>query len=299
MKIFDCSKSTKPEGYKDNKIIAYLKQYAGRFGHEFVPCWEDADVIFTNDIFPLSFNGKRKVKRMDGIFSRVDNMCRNNELNKAAEQADHVIFISNYSRDCYFKQYNGNILSYTVICNEVDPHLFYPKEYPSKKLNKIIAVADRWNRPEKRLSAILDLAKDNLDVDFIIVGDIDYNLGLKNVTQVSYKNNIAEELRKADAMISLFYRDPYPKTMVEGIYCGLPILYTDSGGQSEMPVVGVSISDPFKFEFDTQVPQINAFSGWQIFKKDYYKLAIEAIKFDGRNRFERMLNNYFKSIKGE
>jgi hypothetical protein len=134
MKIFDCSNSEKSligkgrlYGPKENDILKYLKQYASEFDHVFVHSPEGADVIFTNDIFPEPFPGKRKVKRMDGVFSRVDVIHRNETLNLAAQEADHVIFISKYSMESYFKLYDPDrctLKSWSIIPNEVDPNVF-------------------------------------------------------------------------------------------------------------------------------------------------------------------------------
>lgn len=101
MIIYDCSNSTEYTNRppKDNEIVRYLKENAAQYGHSFTDDPHAGEVYFTNDIFPSTLeNDKIKAKRMDGVFNRHDNKHRNEPLNKAAAEADLVIFISEYAR---------------------------------------------------------------------------------------------------------------------------------------------------------------------------------------------------------
>ena len=319
MKIFDCSNSQKSlrdkgalYGPKENDILRYLKQYASEFGHVFV---DSADVVFTNDIFPESFPGKRKVKRMDGVFSRADVVHRNEALNAAAMEADHVIFISEYSRESYFRLYDETretITSFSVITNEVDPSIFYPgldwtisSFYPEPK--EVIAVASDWSRPEKRLEDLLVLAEIAPNVEFVLVGVLGKRKLPSNVRLKGYlatPKDLADALRMSDAMISLFYKDAYPKTMVQAKYCGLPVLYAASGGQIKMGVAGVPVPDttgPQWFSFDKEVPRLKTKDleeAWLDFQISFRKTKPAAMQYRGRNDFTKMLRGYFKAMMG-
>lgn len=316
MKIYDCSNSEASlksksvlYGPKENDIVRYLKQYATEFGHEFVLNSSDADVIFTNDIFPESFNGKRKVKRMDGVFSRMNTIHRNEFLNKAAREANHVIFISDYSKQAYFKLYDPDKVSikkYSVIPNEVDPSIFYPglNHSTSNKPKEVIAIASDWSRPEKRLDDLLVLAEMDLETYFILVGKIPNKKYPSNIRFKGYietPQKLGDTLRMADAMISLSYKDPYPKTMLQGKYCGLPILYAASGGQPNMKVSGLPVVDFNQFTFDDDVPKLSSEElkeSWNYFCSGFKNLKNFAMQYRGRNDFVRMLKNYFTILQG-
>lgn len=314
MKIFDCSNSeeslrnkTTLYGPKDNDVVRYLKQYANEFGHQFVQSAEDSDVIFTNDIFPEPFLGKRKVKRMDGVFSRVDVVHRNEVLNRAAQEADHVIFISEYSRESYFNLYDPNrdtINSFTVIPNEVDPEIFYPGIIHSESPKEMIAIASDWSRPEKRLNDLIVLAEIVPDTDFILVGKVPNIKYPKNIRFKGYINTpekLGDALRMADGMVSLSYKDPYPKTMVQAKYCGLPVICAGSGGQTQMNIAGVYITDNDEYSFDKYVPRLDPLKievGWKDFNGYFPRLKQYAMKYRGRNDFTRMLKNYFEVLQG-
>ncbi len=316
MKIFDCSNSeaslrgkARLYGPKENDILRYLKQYASEFGHLFVQYPDEADVIFTNDIFPEPFPGKRKVKRMDGVFSRADLVHRNDALNQAAREADEVIFISEYSKESYFNLYDperNSIKSFTVIPNEVDPAVFYPGITHSETPREMIAVASDWSRPEKRLEDLLVLARIAPETNFILVGkfpDIKYpkyptnNIRFKGYIDTPEK--LADTLRMADGMVSLFYKDAYPKTMVQAKYCGLPVFYTASGGQVQMNVTGIPVTDTVEYSFDNSVPRLDPFNievGWKDFKCYFAHLKQIAMQYRGRNDFVEMLESYFEAM---
>lgn len=340
MKIVDVSNSSlanprdlggRHTGPRENDIVRYLKQYAHEFGHEFVPYMlggeaqgvKFSDVVFTNDVWPKTefwkdndpFPGKFKVKRMDGVFSRADVVHRNEPLNEAARQADHVIFISEYSMESYFKLYDESrktIKSFSVIPNEVDPTIFYPgldqtvSDWYSEP-KEVIAVASDWSRPEKRLDDLLLLAEMAPDVEFVLVGHLErkklpHNIRLKGY--LGTPKRLADTLRMSDAMISLSYKDPHPKTVVQGRYCGLPMLYTTSGGQNRMGIAGVSIPDVSGsnwISFDTEVPRLNPRyleEAWLDFRVSFKTTKPAAMQYRGRNAFIAMLRGYFRAMQG-
>ncbi len=343
MKIYDCSNSEaslkakgrlhcsirRDYGPKENDILRYLKQYASEFGHVFVQCPEDADVIFTNDIFPESFPGKKKVKRMDGVFARADTVHRNEALNKAAQEADHVIFISDYSRDSYFQLYDPDrktLKGWTTIPNEVDPLVFYPGvENVTDHPKRMIASASDWSRPEKRLEDLIKLAEIAPDVEFVLVGKVPDQWPQQNVSlyyngepvsgRIKYPKNItikgyidtpqglAHELREADGMVSLFYNDAYPKTMIQAKYCGLPVLFAGSGGQIQIGAAGIIVPDIGIISFHELVPRLDPVglsSAWQVFEFNFKVLKKEATAWAVNDReiaFKSMLVKYFTVIE--
>jgi glycosyltransferase involved in cell wall biosynthesis len=345
MKIYDCSNSeaslkgkARLYGPKENDILRYLKQYASEFGHVFVQNPNDADVILTNDIFPESFSGKKKVKRMDGVFARTDVVHRNEALNQAAQEADHVIFISDYSRDSYFQLYDPDrktLKGWTTIPNEVDPSVFYPDTRVVERKGKhtsfsyhpkrMIAIASDWSRPEKRLEDLIVLAEIAPEIEFVLVGKAPDNWPQQNVSlyyngepvsgRIKYPKNItikgyidtpqglARELREADGMVSFFYKDAYPKTMVQAKYCGLPILFAGSGGQNQMGAAGIQVPDIGSISFHELVPRLNPVdisSAWQVFEfsfKVLKKAAMEWAVNDREVAFKSMLTRYFMAME--
>lgn len=320
MLIYDCSNSaaslknkTHLYGPKENDIIRYLKQYSNEFGHSFVNNPDIADVIITNDIFPSTFFGKRKVKRMDGVFCRKDLIHRNESLNQAAREADHVIFISNFAKENYFRLYDKErktIKSYSIIPNEADPRVFYPglDWSSSTGLKEVVSIASDWSRPEKRLKELLVLVEISPDIEFVLVGKVPNKKVPRNVRIKGYIDSpqeLANILRMSDAMISLFYKDACPKTMVQAKCCGLPVLFTDSGGQPEIKAVGTIVQDLIwsvdNWAIDKEVPPLDLDklkNSWELFAFHFEALKKVAMEYRGRTDFVKMLRGYFNAMEG-
>jgi len=108
LRVFDCSNSDdRPanRGYGGNivnEFVAQLHKEAQKHGIMFVEHVGQADLIFTNDIFPAKIRKLEipKVKRADGIFWQRHLQSRNLPAISAIERADQTIFISQYSASC-------------------------------------------------------------------------------------------------------------------------------------------------------------------------------------------------------
>ncbi len=62
-------------------------------------------------------------------------------------------------------------------------------------------------------------------------------LGISKVVSItgSYTQETAPDVyRRADAYVMTKHNDPCPNTVLEALSCGLPVLYSDSGGVGEL-----------------------------------------------------------------
>lgn len=154
IKVYDCSNSScsSHTGQGGPVMNDVMRQLRTRF--PFVNDPRTADVIITNDIFPSNVpNNIPRVKRMDGSFWMQQNLYRNFPLDLAANYANAIVYISEYSKSCHIKR--GFRISkdqkYYVAVNKANPEEF-PKRNVKKKeyTSRWIAVASNWNRPEKK-----------------------------------------------------------------------------------------------------------------------------------------------------
>jgi len=316
LKIFDCSNSQDRPLHRGgggpivNDVMWYLHENCSRYGCTFVPKGSEADVIITNDIFPQHVLelGKPLVKRMDGVFWHSSLISRNVPLNYAASVADEVIFISDYSKDSYFKLYGDSLKSYCVVRHWVNPHVFHLdpiafKEKMNKKREFVFAAsATDWERPEKRYSDLL-LFANTFPVQFLLIGKADFATP-NNIVKVGYllkPETIATILNKADGFLNLTYRDPATKTIPQAICCGLPVLYADSGGVSEMVgQYGVSIPEENDIDFSTSIPHLTKIqlrNGFEEFTGKYQIILDQLKGFNPNIKFKEMLVGYFEAIK--
>lgn len=357
--VYDCSNSPERPKHRgsggpvQNGMITCLKQNAKDYNVEFVAMPEHADVILTNDVFPKEILAldKPRVKRMDGVFWQQECQDRNAAYVQAAQQASWVIFISRYSYQCYLKAYGSEdkcrphgVKNWTIIRSAADPHVFRPFQRHSRgrKPRTFVACATSWERPEKRLQAVLNFAEDT-GVEVRLAGqvaDTFADMVPKNArVQLSgcrhslwnSRNNrvvwdptmVREILASADAFVNFSYRDAGPKVVAEAVACGLPVLYADSGGTSEMVHAGdimnvengtltasgrrtyldrtavdggtgVGLPDPEKD--DNTVPMLDreqAVSAYCYMCDNWHWLTDLADKFDSKQMFDQCLREYF------
>ena len=276
IKIYDCSNSEERPNHRPNSLCPMVNDICGdlrdyvekersdRFEYVIDPL--EADVIFTNDIYPQSLIDlkKPKVKRMDGIFWQRSLLYRNSPYASSAMISDKVIFISRYSQQSAAKLYgkDWSVMNKSkVILNDAPEWIFYPDSkipknfYPSHRAeyNLVFATCvSNWKREEKRFDDLLKFIKILGDQELCnfrlnIIGECDYELFPDFVTCHGYiedREKIAEILRQSDAFFNVSYRDAAPKTICQAVRCGLPVLYANSGGVGEIVNgCGVPITD--------------------------------------------------------
>jgi glycosyltransferase involved in cell wall biosynthesis len=320
--IYDCSNSDeRPQnrgngGPVQNDVMRYLKENAHSYGCQFVDHGHHSliDLVITNDVFPehiLKIYNGPKLKRMDGVFFQEKYKERNIPLNRAAQQADHVIFISEFSKQSYFDLYGDPLKSCSVALNQVDPSIFKclhsnPRDWGGK-LNFATSAND-WSRKEKRLHDILAFAN-VIDGILFIFGTMPKGVNLPdNVTTWGYKSDpkiMCELLSYADAFVNFSYKDAAPKTVLQALCCGLPVLYADSGGLRELvdPPYGVAIPDAHRNKVDkTYIPPLVsdptpcAFR-YDAFKHHYPEMKANVLKRNNKKLFKDMLDHYFFHIR--
>lgn len=310
--IFDCSNSEERPAHREtslcpfeNDIVAGLKKYSSYFDCKFVKDVNEANIIFTNDIFPeyvLKIK-KLKIKRMDGIYWQTQLKNRNLLLNKAAKQADHVIFISNYSKNSFFSLYKNELKSYSVILNNVDNNLFYPI-INLKAENKITfsACASNWHRPEKRFNEILKIAELFPEYTIYLIGRCDYTIPI-NIKKFGYIENykkINKILNSTLAFINVSYRDAAPKTVCQAVQCRLPVIYANSGGVGELVDVGIPIQEEnIGYIFENNPRELYDFKVKEAINKFIshpYKYLFKATN-NTRRPFIKTMEEYFNQFR--
>ena len=311
IRAYDCSNSVERPphrqesfGPKENDLMRGLKKYCSVFDYEFIDQPQDAAVIITNDVFPkdiLVFD-KPRVKRMDGVYwdNRVKD--RNESLNKAAMEADWIIFISEYSKMSFKYLYNyfsHSTNSDFVIPNAVDDSVFFPLPKCPRGFITWIASATNWAREEKRFDDLMVFADEIMDKKdrLVLIGQCDKKLASShyNVIPVGYfesEKDTNDILNSAHAFINLSYRDAAPKVVCQAVNCKLPVLYANSGGTPELVVSGVGIYDDNDLIFEDKVPRLmpeNMKLAYNDFRQNYAVLSKKA-------RDHRMSMGYMETL---
>lgn len=312
IKIFDCSNSSERPSSRGfggpmmNEFVSLLHKYAPKYGALFVDTLDEADVVFTNDIFPSYVRNKNLplVKRMDGIFWQSDLVHRNLPFIESATIADLVIFITEYSKNSFKSFYPNEFenLNYTVATHWTDPESFPLIDIKVEIPTIFSTMATNWNRHEKRINDLIKFAE-MFPVTIHLIGNSD-NIQLPdNIIPHGYlssASSVYDVMKQSHAFINLTCKDAATKTVCTAINYGLPVLYAGSGGVPEMVLTnGVAINEHDSFEVLDYIPSVDADEmeiGYLDFINCYPRLVENLKTFNPRLKLDTALNAYFDRI---
>jgi glycosyltransferase involved in cell wall biosynthesis len=235
---------------------------------------------------------------------------QNRLMSIAYHRADHVFWQSNFCRRCadhFLGDRNG---PGEVLFNAIDIcHFAPPLELTTRPFTFLITGKIGTHLGYRLKSTIEGLAAarlNGLNARLIIAGWIEDATGAKAMAIQcgiadyvkflgSYRQDEAPKIyHMADAYVMTKYLDPCPNTVLEAMACGLPILYSASGGVPELvgPDAGVALPVTEDWQ-QIHVPSAEAIAEGMIsiaaYAKEYSLAARERAvkKFDIRNWIER------------
>jgi len=248
-----------------NQFVQNMTKYIKSLNHKVVYNLNDSDVdvIFIIDPrkspnnrvdLPKVINYKRKHPNVK-IIHRVNenDIKRAKPINiepllvKTMKIADIVIFVSEWLRNYFTNKYNLSLNSTSILSGCNRDH-FYPKsdrEFNFKN-RKIKIVTHHWSSNYLKGFYIYEkLCRNN--IEFIFVGNWRKESPKpKNITLIDPKNGseLGDILRKCDIYLTATQNEPGGMHYLEGVSCGLPILYRKGGGGAH------EICCKFGLEFD-------------------------------------------------
>ncbi len=185
-------------------------------------------------------------------------------------EADHVFFQSDFcklSADRFYGERRG---SWEVLHNPVDTRRFQPlAERPQRPLTLLLG-GNQYQR--YRLFTALDtlalVRRERRDVRLLVAGELSFaDDAYKQLSAELQRLSIADAvelvgpytqreapavMQRADMLLHTKYNDPCPTVVLEALACGLPIVYSGSGGTPELvgPDAGIGIDAPLDWEHD-------------------------------------------------
>jgi glycosyltransferase involved in cell wall biosynthesis len=161
----------------------------------------------------------------------------------------HTIFQSEYSRDVFLG--SGFDGPYTVVRNGVDDALFTP--YVRRGVLRRRVPRTFWDGKEPLRLVVSTWSQDPLkgfddyvaidralagrdDVELCIVGRVPETADLHNATLLSPRpsRRLPPVLRDAHVILQLARWETCSNALLEGLACGLPAVYLDSGSNAEL-----------------------------------------------------------------
>ncbi len=217
-------------------------------------------VLNQNGVFyPAWFKGNYKQKNL--------------KMSEAYHAANYVFWQSNFCKKASNKFLGKRLGEGEVLYNAVDTNFLMP----SKKNDKIFTFLITGNISKKnnyRLTQILiafkEILKLNSNLQLIIAGNIEdkeyiFSKILQNKIREkisflgSFKQIDAPKIYQlADAYVTITFQDNCPSTVIEAMSCGLPVLYSSSGGIPELVDINSGIGLEVKQSWEQiQVPNVN------------------------------------------
>jgi len=201
--------------------------------------------------------GCRMIHRVDGplsVYRGIDDGTDRKIFELNQHMADSTIFQSQYSLAMHL-ELGFNFVKPVVILNAADPEIFHSRgRQPFNVNRKIRLISVSWSDNLNKGAPVYQWLDAHLDwgrYEYTFVGRSP--VSFQNIRTLSpiTSEELAQELRKNDVFIAASRNDPCSNSLIEALACGLPALYLDSGGHSE--IVGEA---GFTFQGAEEIPSL-------------------------------------------
>lgn len=248
-----------------NQFLKALKEYFEKQG-----CYEEqierADIVLYNSSNATSevLAAKRKysellfVQRMDGPSSWYTQKKDDRDVVAAYMNryvADATVFQTNYSREANFALGLCRNKFEVTIPNAPNQSIFYKKVNNNlESSRKVRLIASSWSSNIHKGFEAYKYLDENLNFEkyeMLFVGNspVEFN----NIQKVEplQSDKLAGMLRSCDIYITASKKDPCSNSLIEAMFCGLPVIALRDGGHPELVGEAGELFDDYK-----DIPQL-------------------------------------------
>jgi len=242
-----------------NQFVKSLIKSASEEGLEIVYNLEqkDIDIILLTD--PRSYNQEITfgpfdifnyllfvnknaivVHRINECDQRKNTKHMNILLKAANYFADHTVFISSWLKSLDIYQKNK---SSSLILNGADETIFNDfQNIEWNKKEKLRLVTHHWSGNKmkgfdiyEKIDHMISSEKWNDKIEFTYIGNLPKNFKFKNTHHIlpMHGSELSRELSKHHVYVTASLNEPAGMHHIEGILCGLPVIYRNSGAIPE------------------------------------------------------------------
>lgn len=254
-----------------NQFVKYLIQHLRKAGHEVIFSLKSPKIDLILMIHPNKYPKIRDfgineiksylychhntvlVQRVNTSDERKGSNDENEMILEANRWADYTVFISTYLRDFYVhKGFDPNRL-HQVILNGADEKIFNPAGRADwKPEEKLKIVTHHWSNNYmkgfdiyERLDLLLGTEPFCNLFEFTVIGNIPKGLNFNHTRTIPpiSGQELAQVLKINHIYLTASRNEPAGMHHIEGMRCGLPVLYLNSGALPEY-------CSPFGIEFN-------------------------------------------------
>ena len=187
-------------------------------------------------------------------------------MSKVYHCSDYVFWQSNFCKKAADRFLGERIGGGEVLYNAIDTKKFYPSKKSSDHIFRFLITGNISKKNNYRVYSVIEafkeIIKENKNLHLYIAGfieDLDFfdgeldKLNLRKFISFlgQYSQKDAPKIyQKADAYITMSFQDNCPSAVIEAMSCGLPILYSSSGGIPELvgkdSGIGLKVSEDWE-----------------------------------------------------
>ena len=224
---------------------------------------------------------------------------KNQIMAEIYHKADYVFWQSNFCKKSADHFLGTRNLPGEILYNSVDTkYKFFPRKPDHRQFTFLITgkfTRDVFYRIENSLDGFVTAREMGADFKLIIAGWLEKSIvlyinkfikkfklhdSLKIIGPYS-QSEACQIYQSADVYITTKYLDPCPNSVIEAMACGLPVIYSNSGGIPELvgDKCGLGLDVPLDWE-EIHVPEPLAIA--ESMHKIYY--SFEEMSFESRKR---------------
>jgi glycosyltransferase involved in cell wall biosynthesis len=187
-------------------------------------------------------------------------------------EADHVLYQSEFCRLAADRFHGPRQGAWEILHNPVDTTVFTPAAGHAKRPLTMLLGGNQYQRYriERALRTLALVREEHTNARLLVAGTLSFapdgeaqvaslvrELRLEEAVDLhgQYTRAAAPDLmRRADLLLHTKYNDPCPTIVLEAMACGLPIVYSASGGTPELVGDEAGIGIPAALDWDEDHP---------------------------------------------
>jgi len=200
----------------------------------------------------------------------------NDAMRPLLRAADHVFYQSEFCKLAADRFLGTPVGTWEVLHNSVDTRIFVPRSAPLPKAPLVLLLGGNQSeryRLEAAVATLGVLVRRGVNARLLISGHLRWSRDPGQTTQHA-KEMIAREgmaerveftgpytqeealplLHRAHILLHTKYNDPCPGIVIEALACGLPVVYSASGGVPELVGDEAGVGVPVESTFERMIP---------------------------------------------